>query len=308
MKFLVILICLTLNYFWLRHHERFDDRWFLRFRRNMEAAARRIAGNAAAWWPSLALIYAIPLLSLALPLWLVRDQAFGLPTMLVHILVVLLAFDRIQMRKLSREFLALWSEGDREATLDFLRRRFPKARGREFANDGEIAYFFRKRLIYRSFEKMFVQFFWYMAAGPYGVLASYVTYQLRDSGDEHTHPKLTGTIEFIIHALEWIPLRLVALTFSLAGNFVHCFNQLKQSFWEFDRAVDNDSLLYSFAGFALFGGIARETADGEEREGTAAGGGNHQAWEIESLQALLERCQILWLGILALFTIFGPVF
>ena len=308
MKFLVILICLMVNYFWLRHHERFDDGWFLRFRGSIEAAAQRVVNNTAFWWPALALIYAIPLLLLALLLWLVRDQAFGLPTMLVHILVVLLAFDRIQMRKLSREFLALWSEDDREAMLAFLRHRFPKARGQEFANEEEIAYFFRKRLVYRSFEKMFVQFFWYMAAGAYGVLASYVTYQLRDSGDEHTHPKLTGTINLIIHVLEWIPLRLVALTFSLAGNFVHCFNQLKRSFWEFGRTVDNAGLLYSFAGFALFGGIAQEHADDEERGETGGGGRNYQAWEIESLQALLERCQILWLGILAVFTIFGPVF
>lgn len=307
MKFLVILICLALNYFWLRNYERFDDRWFFRFRENMEAAAQRVARNAAVWWPALALVYALPLLFLGLLLQLAREQAFGLFTMLIHILVVLMAFDRTQPGKLARDFLDLWSGGDEEAATAFLRGEFRAARDQDFANEEEVAYFFRKHLVYRSFERMFVQFFWYLAAGPYGVLAAYVTYQLRDSGDERTHPKSAETVEIVIRLIEWIPLRLVALTFSLAGNFVHCFNQLKKSFWEFGRKVDNAGLLYSFAGFALFGGIARDEADTEERE-TDAGGRDYQAWEIESLQALLERCQLLWLGFLAVFTIFGPVF
>ncbi len=307
MKFLVILICLALNYFWLRHHDRFDDAWFFRFRENMEAAAQRLVRNAAVWWPALALIYGLPLLVLALLLQLAEGQALGLGTMLIHILIVLLAFDRIQPRKLAREFLELWSNGDREAMLDFLRGRFPKARGQEFANEEEIAYFFRKRLIYRSFEKMFVQFFWYLATGPLGVLAVYITYQLRDSRDGQTHPESAEAVEIVIHVVEWIPLRLVALTFSLAGNFVHCFNQLKKSFWEFSRKEDNAGLLYSFAGFALFGDTAYDAA-GAEDSGADSGGRNYQAAEIESLQALLERCQLLWLSVLALFTIFTPVF
>lgn len=307
MKFLVILICLALNYFWLRHHDRFDDAWFFRFRESMYNAAQRVVRNDAVWRLAMVLIYGFPLLFLAVLLQFAEERALGLPTMLIHILIVLLAFDRIQPRKLAREFLELWSNGDREAMLDFLRGRFPKARGQEFANEEEIAYFFRKRLIYRSFEKMFVQFFWYLATGPLGVLAVYVTYQLRDSRDGQTHPKSAETVEIFIHLIEWIPLRLVALTFSLAGNFVHCFNQLKKSFWQFDRKEDNAGLLYSFAGFALFGDMAYETAEAEG-SGADTGGRNYQAAEIESLQALLERCQLLWLGVLAVFTIFGPVF
>lgn len=306
MKFLVILICLGLNYFWLKDYDRFDDRWFFRFRENMNAAARRLAPDASIWWPTLALVYALPLLLLVLALQLADGWALGLPTMLIHILVVLVAFDRTQPGKLARDFLEIWAEGDQEAGIAFLRREFRGAQTQEFANDEEVSYYFRKHLVYRSFEKMFVQFFWYLAMGPVGVLVSYITYQLRDSRDDQTHAGAAETVDTIIHLLEWIPLRLVALSFSLAGNFVHCFNQLKKSFWEFGRKVDNAGLLYSFAGFALFGGIAREEADTEQGD-AGARGRNYQAYEIETLQALLERCQLLWLSLLALFTIFGPV-
>ncbi len=306
MKFLVILICLALNYLWLKHYDRFDDRWFFRFRENMEVVAQRVVRNAAIWWPAMALIYALPLLFLVLVLHLAAGLALGLPTMLIHILIVLVAFDRTQPGKLARDFLEIWAEGDQDAGIAFLRREFRGADKQKFANEEEIAYFFRKHLVYRSFEKMFVQFFWYLALGPAGVLVSYISYQLRDGRNEQTHPKSAETIDSVILLLEWIPLRLVALSFSLAGNFVHCFNQLKQSFWEFGRKEDNAGLLYSFAGFALFGGIAREEANAEEGDANTRGR-NYQAYEIESLQGLLERCQLLWLSLLALFTIFGPV-
>ncbi len=302
MKFLVILICLALNHLWLGNRDRFDDRWFFRFRERMEAAARRAA--PAAWWPAPALIYALPLLLLGALLQLAREQAFGLPTMLLHILVVLVAFDRVQPGRLARDFLDIWSGGDEESARAFLRREFRDARKRDFANREEIADCFRKYLVYRSFERMFAQFFWYMAAGPAGVLASYISYQLRDSGDDKTHPRAAATVAVVIHALEWIPLRLLALSFALTGNFVHCFNQLKGSLLAFGPKVDNAGLLYGFADSALSGIAERGDADAGA---DAAAGGKRQAREIESLQALLERCQLLWLGLLALFTIFGPV-
>ncbi len=304
MKFLVILICLALNHFWLRDYDRFDDRWFFRLRGSVESTSGRVFGNAAAWQPALALVYALPLIALWLVLGLVGDSLFGLPAMLVHILVVLVAFDRVQPGKLAGDFIALWNQGDREALAEFLRRSFPSApaaveQQREFADDGEAAHFFRKHLVHRCFERMFALFFWYIAAGPAGVLVSYVSYQLRDSHDQKTHPRMVETVEMIVQLLEWIPLRLLALTFSLAGNFTQCFAQLRKSFWEFGREVDNASLLYGFAGFALFGGIPRQ----EEGETTDS---SRQVHEIESLQALLTRCQLLWLGLLAVATIFSP--
>ena len=333
MKFLVILICLALNHFWLREHDRFDDRWFFRFRENMETAVRRLAGDAAPWQATLALVYLLPLLLLLLVLRLVDGSAFGLPTMLVHILIVLIAFDRTQPGRLSREFIALWSKGDQAAVAAFLQRNFRGADDQQFADAAEAGPYFRKHLVYRFFERMFVQFFWYIAAGPAGVLISYVSYQLRDSaqirestassdsddekaaedeadeeGEENeeqetpsqTHPGAVETIETIVHLLEWIPLRLVALSFSLTGNFVHCFAALRKSFLEFGRQVDNAGLLYNFADLALFGGIPRNGTQPEQSSS------DHQTREIESLQALLERCQLLWLGLLALFTVFSP--
>ena len=116
--------------------------------------------------------------------FLASGRGFGIPTMVLHILVLLVAFDRTQPGKLAADFLAKWNDADFEGAKLYLEEEWP---GPELsAVDGRMGLldYFCKQLIYRSFEKMFVMFFWYIIAGPYGVLFSYVSYQLRDSHDE----------------------------------------------------------------------------------------------------------------------------
>ncbi|MEC7549822.1 MAG: hypothetical protein VX536_02425, partial [Pseudomonadota bacterium] len=65
MKFLVILISLTINYLWLKDFDRFDDSWFFRLRRLIEAAFFRLEIRAKiSWLMPVASIYALMLLSL----------------------------------------------------------------------------------------------------------------------------------------------------------------------------------------------------------------------------------------------------
>jgi len=310
MKFLVILICLTINYLWLKDLDRFDDAWFFKLRRKIEAGLSERSGRAGfAWMVPVIIIYALPLLALGFVLYAVSGVAFGLPTMLVHILVLLIVFDRTQPGKLASEFLARWRTGDVEGCVLYMRQE--KLASSEAALDSQalIAAFFKRKLIYRCFEKMFVVFFWYLLTGALGVLFSYVSYQMRDSHDESPDARQVNLICRITYFLEWLPLRLLALTFSLAGNFVQCFEKVKLSFWEFQPETDSGAALYSYAGCALSGltVAVSDSEDPQELNELSAEERERliEANEIEAIQALLERSQAIWLAILALMTIFG---
>lgn len=310
MKFLVILICLTINYLWLRDLDRFDDAWFFRLRRRIESALGGQAGGSEySWIVPVIFIYALPLLALGIVLFAVSGAAFGLLTMLVHILVLLVVFDRTQPGKLASEFLARWRKGDVEGCVLYMRQERLAGSGAVLDSQAQIAAFFKRKLIYRCFEKMFVVFFWYLLAGAPGVLFSYVSYQMRDSHEEGQDARQVKLICRVTYILEWLPLRLLALTFSLAGNFVQCFEKVKLSFWEFQPETDSGAALYSYAGCAL-SGLTVAVSDSEDPQDLRELSAEEQerlieANEIEAIQALLERSQAIWLAILALMTIFG---
>ncbi len=344
MKFLVILLGLTINYLWLKDLDRFDDAWFFRLRRRIEEGFAAGSGGGAPLdeeseanlenddfdepgdaasgddgsrsdqngYLPLLVIYAVPILTVFSLLWFVAERGFGLPTMIVHLLVLLVAFDRTQPLKLASEFLRHWRAGDLEACVLYLQEELATDEEVNCSGEEEVAEYFKKQLTYRCFEKMFVMFFWYMLTGPLGVMFNYISYQLRDSHAADQPGNQVKFVDTIIYALEWIPLRLLAVTFSLAGNFVYCFESFKRSLWEFDPEADSAAMLYSYAGCAMSGLTPGESDDGEadsvsgiEGDGSASAYRQAEARQIESLQALLERSQAIWLAVLALITIFG---
>jgi len=304
MNFLVVLACLTINYLWLKDFDRFDDSWFFKFRCKVENRTQSGEANKNLWFFNLLVIYLFPMTVLAAALLALEGVAFGAPLMILHGLVVLVALDRKQPGKLATEFISTWQDGGMSAAKTYLEEEFESPELDAVDDDQSLADFFSQQLIHRCFERMFVMFFWYMLAGPLAVVFSYVSYQLKDSHGEDQDTSLVKTVDVFVRVLEWVPVRLLALTFSLAGNFVLCFERVKQSFWDFSLESNNAERLYEYSKCAL-SGIAADMA-----EEVASGPAEHSAisddiFRIRALQALLERSQAIWLAVLGLITIFG---
>ena len=302
MKFLVILICLMINYLWLKDFDRFNDGWFFRFRCRVEDwAANFVDKIPLGWLTAFVLIYALPLALLILILFIASGSVFGLATMMVHILVLLVAFDRTQPGQLAKDFLEKFRGGDMAECIDFLKQEFYVTSLPDADDKDGIGKYFSKQLTYRSFERMFVLFFWYMCAGALGILFSYISYQLRDSHREQQLQKQINFITGVIQILEWVPLRLLALTFSLAGNFVQCFENVRASFWRFSIETNNADLLYGYANCAASGMVINNPL----KESEEAEAQDRESAEIKAILGLLERSQAIWLSVLALITIVG---
>ena len=304
MNFLVILICLTINYVWLKDADRFSDSWFFKFQDQMHTLTAASAQKlATGWWTPLLLIYSIPLLAIWAMLLVTDALFFGVLVMFLHIIVLLIAFDRTQPGKLANDFLDLWKQGDTSACIAYLEKEMATDTVDLAKDDHDhLARFFGMQMTYRCFEKMFVTFFWYMATGPLGIVFTYITYQLRDSHNENVPVAAKQFNRVLVRVLEWGPLRLLALSFSLAGNFVKSFGRLKEVMWDFSLDANYAELLFDFAGLALFESDQLPVIDnGSEMPVERA----KIAASIEALQALLERSQLIWLSVLALITVFG---
>ena len=302
MKFLVILICLMVNYLWLKDFDRFNDGWVFSFRCRVEDwAANFVAKIPLGWLAAFVLIYALPLVCLTLILFICAGSFFGVATMMLHILVLLVAFDRTQPGQLAKDFLEKFRAGDMTVCIEFFKQEFQATSLPDVVDKDGIGKYFSKQLTYRSFEKMFVMFFWYLCAGPLGILFSYISYQLRDSHREQQLQKQVDFINLVIQLLEWIPLRFLAITFSLAGNFVQCFDNVSASFWRFSLETNNADLLHGFASCAASGMVINSAG----KEGVDAEVQDRESAEVWAVLGLLERSQAIWLSVLAVITIVG---
>ncbi|MFM1895830.1 MAG: hypothetical protein RLZZ385_904 [Pseudomonadota bacterium] len=299
MKFLVVLICVSLNYFWKRDIDRFDDTWFFRMRQFLESRTASIARRySGGWLLGTVLVFLVPLIVLGAVLVLMDDVLLGLFTLIINIIVLLYAFDRTQPGMLAEGFLQHWRSGDLEGGYLYLREHLSRTELPPVDDHRQLHQRFGRLYVYRCLEKMFVMFFWYVLTGPLGVLFTYIAYQLRDGAPQQENSQQEHWIRVLVLALEWIPLRLLGITFCLAGDFESCFARFRNVLLETPQ--DNDAVIYDLATAAL--GLEpvppADSRDFERYQGLAT-------LEIDSLQALLERSQIIWICFLALATIFG---
>lgn len=299
MKFLVILLGLVLTATWLRDADRFDDSWFGRYQRAMRNLVGKIDGGSR--YPvavSLAAVYGA-LIALVLILGSLAEGAFyGLATMLLHLFVLLFAMDRTQPGRLVRDFLRSWNAGDRQGCIDYLETEL-RLENPPSAQDGAaIVAQFKRLLAYRSFERMFMMYTLYIVAGPAGVIFGYVSYQLRAELCDEADRTHEAYLERIIAVIEWVPLRLLAITFSLVGDFNSCVARLRRHLWEFKAKSDNAQLLADWARCALSEPAACEAKEADCDDAA-------MRLEIEALSGLLERSQIVWLVVVAVVTLLG---
>lgn len=152
----------------------------------------------------------------------------------------------------------------------------------------------RKVILYEGFERWFAVVFWFLALGPVGALAYRLSYNCSRSellSEEDSQLALR-----IVHYLDWVPARLLALAFALTGNFVGSFEHYWQSLWENKSVAD----LIEKAAVAAINDTAESKEYPSDEESFMASGKQ----EILALQALLSRSVVCWIAVIALFELF----
>jgi AmpE protein len=124
-------------------------------------------------------------------------------------------------------------------------------------------------LFLESYQKLFAPLFWYFVFGPVG-LVLYITVATLC-----THLPTEKYMGLTLGVLDWIPIRVVGLTFALAGNFGAVFKMWSQDI--FQNITDNQNQVVSYGEAAL------------SVDSTAL--------------SLVHRALFIWLGIMALITV-----
>ncbi|MEX2131944.1 MAG: regulatory signaling modulator protein AmpE [Pseudohongiellaceae bacterium] len=306
MKFLVVLICITANYFWKHDLDRFDDSWFFNLRNWLEnRSAGLVDRYDNGWLATMVLVFLVPLIFLGIVLWLVDGLVFDLLTIGIHIMVLLFAIDRTHPGMLAQNYLDRWREGDFEACFLYLNEHLSGQDLHSTTDPRTLHLNFERLYTYRCFERMFVMIFWYVVAGPISVVFVYICYQYRDGKNENANQTSEQVNNLLLLILEWLPLRLLGLTFCLVGDFESCFGKYRTMFFSNQRPTDEavhelaTAALGLNTGQSILGAVQAGGAEKPEAFRDLA------ALEIDALQALLERSQIIWLCFLAVAAVFG---
>lgn len=152
------------------------------------------------------------LIPLGILLWAVQGLAYGVFTLLLHVGLLLCCVGRHDaLRSMNADFLRAWDRGDQAAAALVAEQQL----GVVGEESGSLLREVRARMSAACLQDYFVPAFWYLLLGPLGALGYRLLELTRQQwGHSASHPA-----GILVHALEWVPARLLALSFALVGQF-----------------------------------------------------------------------------------------
>lgn len=300
MKLIALLIGLAVERLATQLFHLRELRWLDRVIDRGFAQVERIAT-----WPPLVLVVAIAVV-LVLPVLFVRlllgDALFGFPYLLFAIVVLFFSFGPQDLAEDVDDYCAALTTGDAEqvrATSKALLERDPPV-------DPEI----RNRAVedavfMQGNKRLFAVVFWFIVLGPLGAWAYRVTDLVRrravfraarDPGGESPPSLVVGAAEDLHGWIAWIPARLTAAGYALAGSFDGAITAWRGASPQAGPRVRerNDGLLARVGS----GALALQPVEGESTTERGIRGAT-------AARRLVLRALFVWASVIAAMTLYG---
>jgi len=279
MTFLVLLLTVGAYKVLGWHFSARHDGWFFALCERLE----RLLGG----WPRLAMLLGLllPLGLVSVILQLFSDWLFGFAGVLLQTIILAYALGRVNLFEQLQEYLQRWRSEDVQSAYHHASSSFNLDVELDAENRNGLHVSVCQGLLYQWFEQVFVIVFWYLLMGPLAALFMRLLslYEKRLSGNTDLQ---------LLHVLEWLPVRLLALTFAVAGNFTLCFKTWVSA--AADYRMSTAAVLFRSSLAAI--GLNEQQLGDDSAE--------LQAGHLEVLQALLVRSLVVWMIFVALLVIF----
>ncbi|KKA08412.1 membrane protein [Pseudomonas ogarae] len=276
MSFLVLLLAVWIEKFSaLRQRVQRDGGWLHELNK-LEASPRWVSRP----WLVLTLMVVLPVALLALLLWVLEPVAYGLLALPVHLLVVIYSLGRGDLLAGLGPFRDAWRREDLQAAAHVAKRDLDIE-----ADDGEqLLERVQGHLLWQAYQSFFAVIFWYFVLGPVAALS----YRLLALAAEHSqNPGVAERAAQMRHAFDWVPVRLLAASFALVGNFVAV-----------SRVMLHELLNWNISAAALIDKVG--LVAGEIPRPVAGPDGINS---LDRLWELLLRAAVLWYAGFALWTV-----
>jgi AmpE protein len=275
MKFIVILICVAINRYWMGSHPLYVKSWFEQVLKNERTT--RVISSLPVELKFLILV-GIPVAIAALLFWQLHDWIWGMGWMVGALLVLTYSIGVSTLDYAVTEH-SMW-----------LRKQQLSGTVEELAEKHQSAV---KNFVYDEFSKVYPVLFWFMLLGPAGALLyslsrQYSAFDALSEGDR----RIADTV---VHTLEWLPARITGFAFGVVGVFTHSTRRLVDSLLDWDMPAKN--LLFDLAELAV---AVNESESADTQQFLRKAG-----LEVKAVQELLHRVLLCWIALLAVFTLVG---
>lgn len=201
---------------------------------------RRVDATEPSFWMGFALLVGGPVLVAALCYGVLLSLLGKLGVLVFGVGALFFAFGRADYPTLVQRFLARCRAGDEQAAMLLLDEA-----GASFAADDadSFARNSARALLYEGFQRWFPPVFYFVVLGPLWAIA-YRLIQM--SAEDRQVP--VGSLR---HLVDWLPSRLLLVTFALVGSFDRCKDLITES--ALDPEIETNELLLEAieAGFEL---------------------------------------------------------
>lgn len=220
--------------------------------------------------------------------------AAGWPLLFLFAVSVLLySFGPRDLEAEVEAFLDARARGDEEAAMLYATDVLG---GAEAGNADKLIHGMVEAMLAEAHERFFGVVFWFIVLGPVGALLYRLCSVLRQS-TEAEQSAFAEAARRLHHILAWLPARLTALGYALSGSFVDAMHYWRE---EAPKWLEDSRFILIASGF---GALRYQPAEDAEVPPDLA---EEDSYVGEAL-ALIRRAALVWLAVLAIFTLAGAL-
>lgn len=271
-----------------------DRLWRAAFHSGSKARAGREAVKLKAL-----MIVAGPALLLAVCQWSLDESGWRVVAYPVEFVLLVLLMGAPGWRSQLEAYSESWGRGDMQAAWHHIKDSLPASERGTAASPDEMHLSLSRVLMVSIFERFFLVAFWYVVGGIAVAFFVRGVIALRDHWPQASARPGFGALAEV---LNWLPARLLSLTFGVAGDLAGWMAEGKRVLA--GVTLKTDQVLMAAANGALTGYALDPGRFSQIHPDEWSGFGGRS---LEGVRNLLNRSMLVWICVLALMVIAGVV-